>query len=377
MLVNGGTQVLMRSLLSEQVLRLSVIVPILVLVPMRSSAEKMEHSRDTEGTPTVSMNLQDADLSVLVRLVSELTGKNFVLAKGLHRKRVTIFCQTKVTKTEAYKVFESILEMQGLSAVPAGQVIKVVPSKKAPQKAVKTSYGKGIPAFSDTCVTHLIRLNHAQARDLVRILRPLTPRESKIQEHVPTNTLILTDTGSNIARLVKIIRELDVKHEKKRTVQVIPLQYASAEVIARHLREMLKTTATYESRSVTSHRSVRRRRGRKRRRATSRKQKVDIGNIVADKRTNSLIVIASKKELKEIRKLITRIDYDAESRDGRINVYYLQYADAERMAKLLGDLISGAQAMDAARYFTGTGGFRAEGGCSSLHEEPNLHSSGR
>jgi general secretion pathway protein D len=337
----------MQSLLNAQLLRLSVIVAILVLLPMRVPAEKRQNSRDTEGGATISMDLRDADLSVLVRLISELTGKNFVLGKGLHRKRVTIFCQTKVTKTEAYKVFESILEMQGLSAVPAGQVIKVVRSKKAPQKAVKTSYGRGVFAVSDTCVTHLIRLNHAQARDLVRILRPLTPRESKIQEHVPTNTLILTDTGSNIARLVKIIRELDVKYEKKRTVQVIPLQYASAEVIARHLREVLKTIATYESRSVTSRRSVRRRRGRKRRRATSRKQKVDIGNVVADERTNSLIVIASKKELKEIRKLITKIDYDAESRDGKINVYYLEYADAERMAKLLSNLISGAQAMDA------------------------------
>ena len=175
------------------------------------------------GEAMITMDFQEVDLTVLIKFISELTGKNFILDEKVKGKKVTVISPTKISKDEAYKVFESILEIKGLATVPAGSVIKIVPAKEAMEKSLKTVVGKEWAPESDTLITRLVTLEYVDPSEMVKILKPLMSRESKVDAYGPTNTLIITDSASNIARLMRILKQLDVRADEM-TMDVIPLE---------------------------------------------------------------------------------------------------------------------------------------------------------
>ena len=139
----------------------------------------------------------------VIRLMSELTGKNF-LVDGNVRGKVTLIAPEPVSLDEAYQVFLSILEIQGFTVVPQGPVIKVIPSADIKDNPVPTATDEESalsPTGSDAFVTQLIPLKFADVNQIRGLLSPLVSKESSLLSYVPTNTLILTETSSNIARL--------------------------------------------------------------------------------------------------------------------------------------------------------------------------------
>jgi general secretion pathway protein D len=296
------------------------------------------------GEAMITMDFQDVDLTVLIKFISELTGKNFILDEKIKGKKVTVISPTKISKDEAYKVFESILDIKGLATVPAGTVIKIVPTKDAMAKSLRTVVGKERAPDSDMLITRLVSLEYVDPAQMVKILKPLMSRSSKVDAYGPTNTLILTETSSNITRLLRIVKQLDVRADEM-AMDVIPLEYASAEPMARQLQEILQTLAssTAPGAAPTAAKAK-----RTTRRTTTRKTVAAQGfggKIIADDRTNSLIVLATEKQLEEIRELIHKLDYDTPRAYGNINVYYLEYSNAEDTATVLSDLVSGARSL--------------------------------
>ena len=296
------------------------------------------------GEAMITMDFQDVDLTVLIKFISELTGKNFILDEKIKGKKVTVISPTKISKDEAYKVFESILEIKGLATVPAGSVIKIVPTKDAMEKSLRTIVGKERAPDSDMLITRLVSLEYVDPDEMVKILKPLMSRSSKVDAYGPTNTLILTETSSNITRLLRIVKQLDIRADEM-DMDVIPLEYASAEPMARQLQEILQTLAssTAPGAAPTATKAK-----RATRRTTTRKTAAAqgfSGKIIADDRTNSLIVLASETQLEEIRELIHKLDYDTPRAYGNINVYYLEYSNAEDTATVLSDLVSGARSL--------------------------------
>ncbi len=293
----------------------------------------------------ITMDFQDVDLTVLIKFISELTGKNFILDDKVKGKKVTVISPTRISKDEAYKVFESILDIKGLATVPAGSVIKIVPAKDAMEKNLKTVVGKEKAPESDMLITRLVSLEYVDPDQMVKILKPLMSRQSKVDAYGPTNTLILTDTSSNISRLMRIVKQLDVRADEME-MDVLPLEYASAEVMARQLQEILQTLVSSSASGAPTRRTTSRRTAR---RAPVRKtvagQGAFAGKIIADDRTNSVIVLATGKQLEEIRELVHKLDYDTPRAYGNINVYYLEYANAEDTATVLSDLVSGAKSI--------------------------------
>jgi general secretion pathway protein D len=180
----------------------------------------------------------------------------------------------------------------------------------------------------------------------VKILKPLMSRESKVDAYGPTNTMIITDSASNIARLMRILKQLDVRADEM-TMDVIPLEYASAEAMARQLQEILQTMAASTAPGAKPSTTTRRKTAAQRRTTTTRSVAAQgfSGKIIAEERTNSLIVLATETQLDEIRELVHKLDYDTPRAYGNINVYYLEYANAEDTAKVLGDLVSGAKTL--------------------------------
>ncbi len=254
------------------------------------------------------MNFQDVDLHTLVKFISDLTGRNFLLDPGVKGK-VTVISPGKVTLDEAYEVFLSVLEVHGFTTIPAGKITKIVPAAGAMSRAVDTVGPKGRRDRADRMITRLVPLEHAQAQLLAVLLKPLVPKEGLLIPYPETNTLIVTDVASNVERLLQIIESVDTPGGE--VTDIFALSHAEAESLARELTELLA--------------------GRR----TQKQPTPEALKIIADKRTNSLIVRAEPEQMAEIRRLVERLDQkQTRSREG-IHIYRLENAVAEDLASVL------------------------------------------
>ena len=286
----------------------------------------------------IQLNFRDVEILNVIRLMSELTGKNF-LVDGNVRGKVTLIAPEPVSIDEAYQVFLSILEIQGFTVVPQGPIIKVIPSadiKDSPIPTATDEEGALSPGGSDAFVTQLIPLKFADVNQIRGLLSPLVSKESSLLSYVPTNTLILTETTSNIARLKKIIAILDVKAPTK-IFRVAPLQHADAGELAGSLQTALQGLVETQSDTegqLPSDQAERRRR-RRQRNAQSPQSAADGPTIIADTRTNSLVLIATPASMEVAQDIIAKLDIPTPAGRGKIHVYYLSHANAEELAQVL------------------------------------------
>jgi len=277
----------------------------------------------------VTIDFENVDINIFIKYISELTGKNFIIDKAV-RGNITIVSPTKISVDEAYKVFESVLEVEGFAAVPSGSIIKIVPSADARSKSVETGFREDTGEISDKVVTQLIPLKYADPEELKRLFTPLVSKNSVMISYPSTNLLIVTDVLSNISRLLQIIRQIDVA-ENVSEISVIPLQNATAGDVATILDSIFQGSS---SRRAPPARTTRRRTPAQ---AQPDEASPALGevSIIADERTNSLIIIASAFDTVKVKSLVAILDQEVPRGSGNINVYYLQHANAEEMTKVL------------------------------------------
>jgi len=299
----------------------------------------------TEGT--IHLNFRNADIVQIINLMSELTGKNFLVDDKV-RGKVTIIAPKPVTLEEAYQVFLSVLEIQGFTVVPQGPIIKIIPSRDVKDNPIPTATDSQNP-FSPTTesfVTQLIPLQYADANDIRGLLTPLVSKESSLLAYAPTNSLIVTDNVSNINRLLKIIIALDVEAPSA-IFKVVTLKFAQAEQIANALRTAIEGLGAAGGAEAgpgapmgaegvqqpgVQPAAVR---GRRPTQASAGQRAQRGPRIVPDSRTNTLILIATRSDMTTIEDLITKLDVRTPEGRGQIHVYYLQYANAEELAQVL------------------------------------------
>ncbi len=266
----------------------------------------------------VSIDFNNVDISVFIKFISELTGKNFVIDQRVKGK-VTIISPTKISVDEAVKVFESVLDVHGFATVETGQLTKIIPSSDARTKSIETHFKDKGDADDDQMVTQLIPLRFADPDEIKRLLTPMISKSSVILSYAPTNTLIITDNYSNIARLLKILKTIDIPGVG-REVTVFPIHNADAAKLVSLLETVFKTTSptsTKKSVRSSSDRSA---------------------AFVADERTNSIIMVASEDDTNRIRNLIEVLDQETPKGKEKIHVYYLEYAVAEEIVTVLKDI---------------------------------------
>lgn len=277
-----------------------------------AATDKVTVNKETNGTVSIDI-FNDMDITFFIKWIAEETGRNFVIDSNVKGK-VTIISPRSVTIDEAYKIFESVLEVNGYTTVPSGSIIKIVPMSEGRSKDIETRTGKDSADPDDRLVTQLIPLKFANPNDIKTALAPFISKSSTMVAYTPTGTLIVTDILSNINRLLEIIEKLDVEGTSE-IISVIPLNYAGAESIARQLTSVFKTTTT-KSAKDTSTAII----------------------IVSDTRTNSLITSASEADTLKIKELIQSLDKETPRGEGAFRVYYLQNANAEDLAKTLTSL---------------------------------------
>ncbi len=294
-------------------------------VPTQRTAKQkpmQKQQTDKKNEPAdryVTIDFDDVDITVFIKFISELTGKNFVIDKGVGGN-VTIISPTKISIDEAYKVFESVLEVHDYATVPAGNIIKIVPAAIAKSKSIETRTQKEAISPEDKMVTQLIPLKYADPNELKALFTPFVSKSSLIVPYAPTGTLIVTDVLSNINRILKIIEEIDVEGIGVE-VFVIPLEHATASVLEKSLTSIFQGGA----------RKIQRR-GPK-----GAEQSIVEGsiNITSDERTNSLIILASENDGKKIKQMVKLLDKEIPRGEGDIHVYYLQNANAEDLVSVL------------------------------------------
>jgi general secretion pathway protein D len=266
----------------------------------------------------VSMDFVNVDIAVVVKYISELTGKNFVIDEKVQGK-VTIISPKKVTKYEAYKVFESILEVYGFTAIPMGNVVKIIPIAEARQKAGRVQTGPKVSReLRDQMVTQLIPLKSVSASELIKIIRPLIPPTSFVAAYSPSNTLILVDLAANRTRIMNIIKKLDVEGIAS-MVKVHRLEHASAKDIAQKINAVLVKRAAGKGAKKTDRQF----------------------NVIADDRLNALIIVGNKLFVDKVMSLIAKLDVESPPGRQEINVVYLKNAEAEDLAKVINNIVKG------------------------------------
>ncbi len=267
--------------------------------------------------PYVTIDFDNVDLPVFIKFISELTGKNFVIDNAV-RGKVTIISPTKISADEAYRVFESVLEVHGFSTVPAGSIIKIVPAVTARSMSVETRLRAEAVSSEDKVVTQLIPLRYADPEELKKLFTPLISKNSVVVSYPPTRTLIVTDVLSNIERLLRITKAIDVEGVGEE-ISVIPLRHAMAATLAKSMDTVFQKDKRLPKAAQQVESEVR---------------------IVPDERTNSLILLASEDDTLKIRQLVELLDRETPRGEGSIRVYYLQHANAEELTKVLTTLPS-------------------------------------
>jgi len=264
----------------------------------------------------ISMDFNGVDIQVFIKFISELTNRNFVMDDKV-RGRVTVVSPRRISVAEAYKVFESVLAVYGFMAVPAGEVTKILPIRESPTAGLETYLEPRFGMRGDTVITQVIQLSHVRAEDVLKMLAPMVSRSGLITAYPPSSVLIVTDSESNIRRLLTILRAIDVRGSEG-TVAVIPLEYASASKTAANL-------ATFWERSA---------------REQGRPPDTSL-NIVPDERMNALIAYGEARDIERLRSIVAQIDLPAPRELGNVRVYRLEHADATELAEVLGGLVGG------------------------------------
>ena len=261
----------------------------------------------------VSIDFNGVDISVFIKFISELTRKNFVIDKRVKGK-VTIISPEKISIKEAYKVFESVLEVHGYTTVKTGKIIKIIPAPDARSKNIETRFNEELASPEDKVVTQLILLEYADPAEIKRLFAPMISKSSVVLAYPPTNMMIVTDVYSNIRRLLGILEVIDVKGIGQE-LSIIPIEFADAANLVKLLDSVFKTK--------------------------KRPKKGDIGQetrFVTDERTNTIVLLASEDDTVRIKKLIAMLDKEVPRGKEKIRVYYLENATAEDLAKVLQEL---------------------------------------
>ena len=294
----------------------------LCLAPVLALAQTQPQPSE-EGR--VTLDFKEVELADLIQTISELTGENFLYDETVKGK-VTIVSPESMTLDEAYMLFHTVLNVKGYTVVPSGEVNKIVPLKNAKASNLPTVLnGRG--KMSEQVITRVFRLKYLDASIVgPTVLIPLMPSYANVAAYAPSNSLIITDTGSNIERLAKIIHELD-QPDSEGLIEIVPLVNSSAEELAKILNEVMSQPASAPA--------------RRRRSTQAGAANEPVTKIIPYPAGRSLILLASGDDMAIIKGLIAQMDQEMSGARSNINLFYLENADAVTLAATLNEILTG------------------------------------
>jgi general secretion pathway protein D len=264
-------------------------------------------------------NLQDADILSVINEVALETGKNFIIDPRVTGK-ITLISSKPINPNEVYDIFLSVLSLLGYSAIPSGDVIKIVPNMESSEYATRVASRKN-PGQGDEVVVRVIPLENVTANQLIPVIRPLLPQWSNITAYTPGNVLILVGRASNLERILTIINNIDRTADN--TIEIVPLRQASAAQLVTVLNNLQNAARASGDTSQVS--------------------------IAADERSNSILLSGNKTARLRTRTLISQLDAPSSGAQGNTEVIYLRYLIAKNFAPILGKIAQNLMGKDGGK----------------------------
>lgn len=263
-----------------------------------------------------TVNFNNTDIRELIKFVADATGKTIIVDPQVKGK-VEVVSQRPLSTDELYDLFLSILKVHGYAAVDSNGVLKIIDEKGARTQASDVTRTSNSADY----ITHVIQLENVAAAKLIPVLRPLVPQQAHLAAYAPSNAIIITDSGDNIERIRQIIRQIDTAAVEQ--TNVIRLKHASADEVVTLINRLEQQNKGNAAEAGSSSFSV-----------------------VADKRTNSVLVTGDEVQRARIRTMVRYLDVPLES-IGNANVIYLEYANAVDVAEVLGRVTDNLSKIEA------------------------------
>jgi general secretion pathway protein D len=280
------------------------------------------------GGKGVVLNFNEVDISTMVKFISDLTGKNFILDDRVKGK-ISVYSPSKLSIEEAYNVFTSVLELKGFTVVQSGRVAKIVPSAAAKQSGFKLlPEGEQAPV-NENYIAQVTKLEYITAQEALAFLQPMVSKDGHLSVFGPGNLLLMVDSSINIRKLHGLLQTIDTERTRE-GLEIIYLKNASAESAAKTVQQWLSGSE-----------------------AKPAGQPVAPGGgstttVLADQRLNALLIFGNEPTKKAIRELVEILDVTPPEASSKVNVYYLENTDATEMAKVLDGVVKGISAQAAA-----------------------------
>jgi len=276
------------------------------------------------GGHLVKFNLQDADLAELVNHISGLTGKRFIYGAKVRQIKATVVSPEPVTLEEAYQAFLSILDANGMTIVPHGRFLKIIDSGGVvTQPTPVISRGEPVPD-SDRFVTRLYRLEHVGTDEALALLGKFKSKDGDISVYTPGKLLIVTDTATQVRRLMRIVEEIDVGGSGQH-MWIEPVHNGTAQELAKRVNELFDLGTAPGPGAA----------------AGANAKANGLNKVIADEQTNSLIVVGTEDSYLRLLEVLKRLDSQSQE-SGKIHVLPLQHAIAEEMSQTLNQMLGGA-----------------------------------
>ncbi len=284
-----------------------------------------------------SFDFPNVEITDVIRAISELTGKNFIIDSTV-RGKITILAPSKITVAEAYKAFLSALAINGFTVVPSGGFLKIRNARSAQRDSIDTYSGAYYPN-SDQMITKIIHLKHISAEAVQKDIRLLTSSYGEMSIFNQTNSLIISDFGASIDRIMKIINQLDVPGFEDQ-LEVIGIKFAKAKDIAELIDKIVNKGQKSQSAAPGGFAAgVPRFGAAPSSSASGGKQGASYFLVFPEDRTNSLVVVGNKAGLGRVKKLVAQLDFKVNASDqGGVYVYYVKNGKAEEIATTLQDV---------------------------------------
>lgn len=289
---------------------------LLLLLTALGSTTTFAQAAEDASEQTWTVNFKETDIHELIRFVAKATNKTIIIDPKVKGK-VQVISSSPVNSKELYDLFLSILEIHGFAAVDSGDVTRIIPAKDARTAPVPVAAGDTDEKNSEI-ITQVIQLENISAVKLIPVLRPLAPQQAHMAAYAPSNAIIISDTSANIGRIKEIIKNIDLSAVQK--TDIVVLEHASAEEMVRMLDQLKKSVDAKTQ-------------------ADSKKLL-----LVADKRTNSVLVNGDELERQRVKALIRHLDTPL-TQSGNVKVVYLKYAQAKDLAAVLSKVIQNMERM--------------------------------
>ncbi len=286
------------------------------------------HSAVFASPKGVVMNFSEVEIATMVKFISELTGKNFVLDEKVKGK-VSVYSPSKLSIDEAFALFTSVLELKGFTLIQTGKIYKVVPSSGAKQAGMKLVDNERLPA-GDSFLARVFPLEQIASQEALTFLQPVISREGHIGSFGPGNMLLVVDTASNLQKVEDILKLIDTP-QRREGAELVYLKHGAAEAVAKVLQDWLSGRGARAAGVPTPGSSS------------------GAVQLLADTRLNAILLFGPEKDKQEVRSLITQLDVPPPSASSKVNVHFLEHTDAVEMAKVLDGVVKGMTAAAAAQ----------------------------